>query len=235
MRLIDLNLLNPIELPKSKAELTRGLSEFTLSFGVTRFGYFRLPANFDLLNHGVRPRTVNNFPEQLLKEYLDVSRTPFGILRRAIRSRAPLWISDTLNEEERLFLRLLQGFGYQDGLVVPIDIESNAVMLYAFDTLDRNLWPEKHHNTPLHSICRMVNMAATTDTSLSEDFVIPGLTPRVRQMVKLKARGFTYDEIGRQMGIQPDSAKKSLTRLSKRLGGLHTVELVYQLTRMGMI
>lgn len=57
------------------------------------------------------------------------------------------------------------------------------------------------------------------------------LTPREEQVVERIARGFSYDEIGTQLGILPRTVKEHRDNAREKLGASSTPNLIYIYTR----
>ncbi len=81
----------------------------------------------------------------------------------------------------------------------------------------RLLEAESQELDPTSSITSPSSRAARKEQLIRVTRAMAGLPERDRALVLMAARGLTTSEIGRQLGLQPDSAKKARQRALKRL------------------
>lgn len=235
MRAIDLKPFELLNVPRSQGELMRALNRLTLQLGAARFGYVQLPSPRCLLRNGVVPRLLTNFPDYITQEYLKRAEYPFSQVIRALMMEHPVFFSDCKRSEEVYFNQLCRQSGFSDGIVFPIQNAQHAAFVYFFDKPVDKSWVSGYLDTPMANIAELVHMAILARPHLCPDFGIPGLTPRIREVMDLKARGYTNESVAESLGVKPDTIKKTIRRFSDRLGGRSTAELIYHLTKLGMI
>lgn len=235
MRVVDLKPFEILTIPKDQAELMRSLAGLTEQIGADRFAYMQLPIPFDLMNVGVKPRTLTNYPDYILSEYLRSAKRPFNMAVRALTSRKPVFFSDALAPEEVLFRRISAEYGYRDGVIIPIADADDAVFCFAFRRPISRDWVEENFERSMNCLAMLVHMGIQGRKSLCPPFQVPGFTERVREVLALKTKGLTNEEVATALGVKPDTIKKTIRRFSERLGGLSTTELVYHMAKLGML
>ncbi len=235
MRFIDLKTYERMVIPRNQAELMRALTPMIQNLGAKRFGYLQVPTCFELINQGVIPKILTNFPEHITRDYFRNAITPLHLAHQVMANRIPAFISDSDKPDDVYFNGLLREANLCDGIIFPIQGTDNAVFIYFFEcSVDRS-WLDIHRNGPMAQIAEMTHIVITARPEMAKDFEIPGWTPRAKQVMKNKARGLTNEQIAVELGVKPDTIKKAIRRLSDRLGGLSTAELIYHLTKMGML
>lgn len=235
MRAVDLKPFEILTIPENQSELLRALVVLMESTGAERFGYVQLPKPFSLLERGVRPRMLSNYPDHIMRDYLRVAKKPFSMIMKAITTRQPVFFTDALTPEEVLFQRLGQQSGFQDGVIIPIRDTEDAVFCFAFRQPINRRWVDERYSRSMATLSMLVHMGIQGRQSLCPEFQVPGFTPRIKQILSLKARGLTNEQVAQILGVKPDTIKKAIRRFSERLGGLSTVELVHHMTKLGMI
>lgn len=236
MRLIDLSHFEVLTVPQNQGELLRALTLRTQKMSASRFAYVRLPTPFNMLLYGVYPRVLTNFPDHIVREYIAYAQNPFSMVVKALETGQPCLFSDGVLSEEIQFYKDMQNAGFTNGIIFPILNDSkDSAFLYFFNHSVDKSWIYQHIGRPMSILVELVDMAITGNTELCPQFVVPGLTDRVSVIMRYKAQGLTNQEIADELGVQPDSIKKAIKRFSERLGGLSTIELVYRLTKMGIL
>lgn len=233
MRLINLKPFESLIVPRNQGEVMRGLSKLAQKIGASRFAYVQLPIPFSLVKFKVYPRVLTNFPDAIFKGCID-DRLKY--ITRAIRHNKPVFFSESTSSCPTPYpQKLHKEVGIVESVIFPIGGFSNAVILYGFDQeIDRSIARTYPDSVPAR-LAELTHMAIAANPALCPGFLVPGLTQRVRQILILKALGDTNEEVGALLGIKPDTVKKTIRRLSDRLGGISTTELIYHLTKLGML
>lgn len=235
MRAIDLTSYQTLTIPESTGELMRAMNRLAQRLGAARFAYVLLPKPFHLLKRGVYPRVLTNFPDHIIQSYMSYAREPFSLVIRAVSLRRPVYFSDDITPEEVYFRRLSAMAGLPEGVIIPIEGTDNAALAYAFSKPISRDWVQAHRYGSIALTGKLVHMAVMGRPELCPPFVVPGLTDRVREILQLKVQGLTNEEVACRLGIKQDTVKKALQRLSSRLKGLSTMEIVYHLGKMDML
>lgn len=235
MRAIDLTSYETLVIPRNQGELMRAMNSMAQQLGAARFAYTQLPEAYDLLKCGVYPRMLTNYPDHILAEANRESRSPFSYAVRALTFQKPVFFSDAITPEELYFWKLSISHGLPEGVVIPIKGTTDAVLVFIFDRPTSKDWVRTYYDSPMVKLGQMIHLAIIGNPSLCSPFVVPGLTPRVKQILRLKVWGYTNEKAAEQLGVKPDTVKKALRRFSDRMGGLSTTELVYHMTKLGML
>jgi len=235
MPTIKAKMLRQIMECKNQGEMLRVLSLIAKDQGAARIGYVQLPTPLSFLQHGVYPRMVINFPEHILKDYLRRAYSPFSMVKLAVVERQPVFFDQAKSEEELYFVDLMSNAGFDHGVLVPIPKTESACMVYAFNNNPSRAWMLENFEIEMQDVAVVTHMTISANTEACPAFKVPGFTPRVEQLLRLKIAGYTGEAAARELGVKHDTVKKMLKRSSDRLGGVSTTELIYHLAKLGVL
>jgi DNA-binding CsgD family transcriptional regulator len=235
MPTIKVKTLRQIAASSSESEMLRVLSLIAKDRGAARIAYVQLPMPLSLLQYGVYPRVVTTFPEYIVKEHLRLASSPFNMAELAVTTGKPVFFDQAESAEELHFVKLLSDAGLSHGIFTPIPNTESACMVYAFNNNPSRAWMLENFEIEMQDVAVVTHMTVAAKTSVCPAFKVPGFTPRVEQLLRLKIAGYTGEAAARELGIKHDTVKKMLKRASDRLGGVSTTQLIYHLTKLGVL
>jgi DNA-binding CsgD family transcriptional regulator len=224
-------LLKQITKVKNAPQMLRVLS--VLAEGA-RVGYVELPEHLPLLKWGVLPRLLTNFPEPALKNYLRTAAQPFSAVARCVATQSPILFSEFESKEECCFFDFMKELGFLQGVIMPINGSHRSSLIFAFNWGPDSPWVERFVGK-MQERATIVNLVIKSAGNHYVTHAVPGFTARVKEILTLKTEGYTNQQVGVQLGIKQDTVKKTLKRATERLGGVSTTELIYHLTKLGLL
>lgn len=215
------------------------MAQETRRLGADYFAVAQLPRPHSSVNRGIFPRYITNAPQDMLEVYQGSPNSFCKAIELLQEGRDWYfwWTKAGLPTESPNSI-LMRQFGVKEGVsLVDSGFIYDTALAFFTTSLAPNVFREKMqvHLGRIREEVRVVAPLTHGIEDLMRPPIVPGLTPRIRTIMRLKVDGLTDEEIADQLCVQPDTVKKALRRFRQRLQVNNTVELTHLLTRLNVI